>query len=1261
MNKSQGTAMGAVLLAALLFRSGEPGVPSPRPNESQKLTQLTGKGVAGDGPWTASCKYWDSIKEAGEPDHQAPSIDLTLTESTNKTNSENDLKGSFTSPSQDGSECGSDENKKWGFPDPASQNLNVVAVIATMADPTHTNLGFQFDRGIDAIIEAAEANSFTSTYYWLPRLWTEQVQKTTKDSEDGHSEEYDNPEAHEPGLIIFRHFNPETPDEPSVVLYLFLVGETPTGGIDGLQIQRALHYESELKTVIDNQKNVENEHTITFARSFRDPDTLAIIGPTFSGSALPLQQAIESGLTRVLDVDSASVSGVTATNYADRVISSGFPHRVDYTSFEMESVLAEHTFADHVKDRHGNPSGIAILVEDGTTFGLAVEKGETNKRNDKSKDKVRGTIIHFPRGISMLRNAKMEQEGANRTGAAPAPSPYLHLSLKDVNIPDSVPHLSDRITPLSQESELMAIEREIQRERISYVVISSTNILDALFLAQFLHRAAPDARLVFENADQLFEREIDDEEYVGSLAMTAFPLTWVKTFPFPDSFSQEYYNAASYTFWDPSRSGMPHLNGIGYLPDTKSVAQLPLWLTTVGSDGYYPLGILTGNSADVSARVQPAHIWYFLCLFVSILCAAHTVLIWVADYWSPFTRDLDVRHNDQPSRRSMSIRIGTIMLFCMSFVVAWPLFACGDLIIHNSENIFTAIVTLLFGVVSLSVTLWKTKPYWRAPKKDPNAWFYRLFNVTALSTLIFVPWAWISLCEANWLAITGSKATLFFAYRCLNPASGVSPLVPVLLLLFSWYLWSVFQTLRLRFSKLNRPRLPKRLASVNAPSMFVADEDLSSCRKPRDICLFRNIGCLLITREVILRFCRGWQKRLADKVLIIGYIVFFVVLAVLLPFVQGMDHVLWKPLLGGPTLFELLIRALFFPLLVIALTGWLRMIFVWGSLKRGLLQRLETMPIRFAFDRMLDIGWVAMLRHSGLREQWRDMARSSESMRKIVNNVALMQRYNADITKNANTLVTTPGGPNRLVQIYNELNLDIAGLMSHYAGKQPGTMPPLLMLRQNRGIPPEELFSTFMNAIELHYADFAQELLHHLLIPNWTTNPRGAVQSKFDSPKLSTVLRESIGKLKEDGPSRPSAEEYLLQPAEEFVAIRYISLIRAVLVNLRYLITFVSAAFALGIIAWNSFPFEPHQLINWVFTILLAFLGTGVVWVFAQMHRDPILSRITNTVPNELGLDFYLRIVSFGAVPVLTWLAYNIPTIGAPLFQLLRPGVEVMK
>jgi len=111
---------------------------------------------------------------------------------------------------------------------------------------------------------------------------------------------------------------------------------------------------------------------------------------------------------------------------------------------------------------------------------------------------------------------------------------------------------------------------------------------------------------------------------------------------------------------------------------------------------------------------------------------------------------------------------------------------------------------------------------------------------------------------------------------------------------------------------------------------------------------------------------------------------------------------------------------------------------------------------------------------------------------------------------------------------------------------------------------------------------------------------------------------------------------------------------------MRYLMIFVAASFVLAILAWNSYQFQPHQLVDWLFTGLLAVLGSGVIWVFAQMHRNAILSRITDTRANELGWDFYLRVISFGALPVLTWLAYQFPDIGNLISKFLQPGVPVL-
>jgi hypothetical protein len=99
----------------------------------------------------------------------------------------------------------------------------------------------------------------------------------------------------------------------------------------------------------------------------------------------------------------------------------------------------------------------------------------------------------------------------------------------------------------------------------------------------------------------------------------------------------------------------------------------------------------------------------------------------------------------------------------------------------------------------------------------------------------------------------------------------------------------------------------------------------------------------------------------------------------------------------------------------------------------------------------------------------------------------------------------------------------------------------------------------------------------------------------------------------------------------------------------------------LAIVAWNSYPFQPRQTINWVFSFFLVFLGTGIVWVLAQMYRDPILSRITDKRPNELGWDFFIKVFSLGAVPFLTWVVYNYPEIGSTLFKLVQPGANFVK
>jgi hypothetical protein len=112
---------------------------------------------------------------------------------------------------------------------------------------------------------------------------------------------------------------------------------------------------------------------------------------------------------------------------------------------------------------------------------------------------------------------------------------------------------------------------------------------------------------------------------------------------------------------------------------------------------------------------------------------------------------------------------------------------------------------------------------------------------------------------------------------------------------------------------------------------------------------------------------------------------------------------------------------------------------------------------------------------------------------------------------------------------------------------------------------------------------------------------------------------------------------------------------------MRYLLLFITAALVLIMLALNSYPFQPKQEIEWCITGFFLSFSVGIVIVFAQMHRNPLLSRITDKAAHELGLDFYVRVATFGAVPLITWLATQYPSIGNMIYGVVKPGLEVLK
>jgi hypothetical protein len=1333
------------------------------------------------------------------PAASGASPDLHVTGNTSGKGGESHVESHIEPASAPEPRCGPGDG--WGIPSKTSTpkastpEPEISAIVATVPDPIHSHLALDFDRAIDAILLAAADNGYLSSYYWLP--WRSRASSLPTGESVSNPAFHDDSSDSQPGLIILRYapdpnyWRKESDDADAEkrpfsrsayyrVVYIFLVGETPALGVNGVQLRNAFQYEKDLRKNNDAWFSVR-------PRPFAEPDepgaktqsspesegknTLSVIGPFFSGSAASLHQGIEAALPDLSSEAgpvSPSISGVTSTMISVRELDPRDQHI--YRSFGENASWEQERFLQSLACTGYDLSRVAVLSEAGTVFGAATKvtesssveespspsspavpckNGSANSERDINRQ---GTILNlrFPRELSLLRNAQTSQSTPS-DGSTP-PTPYLNLSLKDTASGDTVPRFSTAQSPLSLEAQLMAIAHQIQRSRIQFVLLSASNILDDIFLAQFLLRACPDARLVlFTGGDLLFERDVDNQPYIGSISISPYLLTsldfgnevqWLHS----DYQSEAIYNATSYTFWNRSVDPAPKLAGYRRYPvtaPTPQFLQIPLWATVLGSDGYYPLAILDwcgSNRAAILPTIQlrnpasqpdqkcddqqtatlnsgaskndvqhvwdfvpesinrnsgisPSLVWMVVDTFILALCLLHIALLWSANFWSPLTRDLAVEQNDQPYRRSVYLNIGTSVLAAMAFVTAYPLILVGQYYHLALPGHLFAWLTIIAASAACLSTIAKTWPY-RYHRRSVE---YTFFNLVAALALIFTTVFWIAICRSDNLnGQNHSYAGLYFSYRCLQPFSGVCPLFPIILLLLAWYLWSICQTARLRFSDIHRPRIARQSPPTadyrpsDAPyPLFVPDDALERHERPIDCCLYENMTCLLITREVIRRFgtnlshdSRGTARALAawvgqnvNYILAAIYLLLFI-LCIFASHIHSLDNFVFTTH-HGPTLYEFLIGTLFFPLVMVALSGWFRATLIWGALRRGLLEPLERLPIRFAFTRFKGVGWISMLNESGLHIRWRDMSRSTEAIRQLV--------HHPDVASD-------PDLKDKLSRPYEAINAKIRQLLNTIrlsgasspdgnlpradASKTPPVEPEYqpgdCCLIDGWDCPRSDVATAELCtilAIEEGYATFCGALLDSVLTHYWDQVRTGLVEESNSPINPEAKSDEAANPQKADATKKPDEKldktphcgAAFIHLAEELIVIRYVALIRAVLVNMRYLMLFVSAAFVLTIIAWNSYPFQPHRLIDWCFTFLFVFISIGFITIFAQMHRNPLLSRITDTAPNKLGIDFYLRLATFGAVPVLTWLAYQFPGIGGNLFRILKPSLQVLK
>src|SRR5277367_5388176 len=140
----------------------------------------------------------------------------------------------------------------WNVPEKGRSAIRHV--IAVLPDPAHTHLALFFDRSIDSLVQAAQKKGYVFDRAILP--WDRAAGADPSDPEARESQAARRAarEAY-PGLLIFRSERGPRTDDPNAatesstcserstgrpaVLFVFVVGETPTGGLRKEQFRNA--------------------------------------------------------------------------------------------------------------------------------------------------------------------------------------------------------------------------------------------------------------------------------------------------------------------------------------------------------------------------------------------------------------------------------------------------------------------------------------------------------------------------------------------------------------------------------------------------------------------------------------------------------------------------------------------------------------------------------------------------------------------------------------------------------------------------------------------------------------------------------------------------------------------------------------------------------------------------------------------------------------------------------------------------------------
>ncbi|MFN0083812.1 MAG: hypothetical protein ACKVX9_00350 [Blastocatellia bacterium] len=1208
-------------------------------------------------------------------------------------------------------------------PDPSIQSSQYLLefMVVTLPDPKESRLSYLFDRNLEAVQRAIEAAGYVFDRYDFP--WQEKVNGGDK------------PAVRQPGVILYRStsLNIVTrcpsgdPREQMIekvttpsgrLLVLFVIGETPTAGMDKPALKNAF---DQITLLSRWQKKGQTDFKILPCLPFPEHDRcqspiamkcgdpnqktetsreIRVMGPTFSGSQDSFELAVQSWLDAsfelkdrpIVTVISGSATSINPCRFCSRITTPGQPRFHSTVPLSQQSIEAFKKYLlrlDHSADK----GKIAILKEANTTYGQAsVRPGQRTSSLKKEENEfpqldpdtleslVRGMVrlerastpcpdpvptkseeswlieIPFPLHISQLRVAS-ERAKSNRQGSTPdlrnIRRPLLPLLLDEGNETNDVVPLFSKLQPASLEVEFSRVLDEINRERVQYIGIISTDVKDSIFLVAEIRKHCPNAMVFLFFADMIYFRPEVNVDLQGTVVITPYPLFgpnqfWSypfsgndTRFQFPTHITQGVYNATL------ALLGLSdHMLEYGEPFEQSEGAQsrIPsLWVTVIGRYGFMPVKLLPyfndnyvmplakkagqpqnailnlGGGLNSKTSTTVILLLIALGLVIPVATLAQLVKARNPEFIERFppTRQLSRSWFGEmfgdPVFIDYKLKKRCYLLFCCACLLGVYLSLMWVFLLPNwvhwklpnlrgdGEKPFFVVKILIGIVMSFSlvsaVWLWGSVADWlyllarkqtrvainllrglmgREPLGIPEIRDHRVHTVSMVAVLASVIVLIAIIIVGYKLADNRDPSThIFFFVRATDLNSGVSPLLPILLLGATAFLCA-FCSLR-RWNLIERIHLPKHWelklreddlpetysflgfepppasgAGDSPPSSFIGFREME--RRVRD-----SLSCFSFNLPAWPLLC----------------------LMVMIPYIYVMGY-RFTPTLEGVG-FDLLFRVIFAVVMIAMTMAFLRFVASWIEMRR-LLRRLSFHPLLSGF-----LG--------------RDSVKFDSLPRISLTSPA--PNYTSLIlsAQHAIQLCRTPGAENT-----------------------PAMITAVRKIEEN-----------------LHL------LLEAKSRNDWQTvaRLRSEMQARFSalSQQITRKL-ESGWSLVETAAAPPPSPEWA-KLAEVFLAGRILAFLHYVLAHLQNLVIFVNAGMLLLLVTVTSYPFQPRDLLLLFGWLLILSVVAATIFIFVQMDRDKALSTFSGGVPGQLtwSRDFIMRIAIHGVLPILALLSVQFPEV----------------